>query len=133
MIGREGPGKCEGCRGQFILLFRLRPTGVASQSPLYHIDIETTLRCVYQFITVACFGQIIQREIVQRESKTSAATNSTAQTVCPYKSAVLMVSGFLVFQFVPDLLLGMFNPSDSFLEIGRAALRTISWSFSNNE
>ena len=41
----------------------------------------------------------------------------------------LMVSGFLVFQFVPDLLLGMFNPSDSFLEIGRAALRTISFSF----
>ena len=41
----------------------------------------------------------------------------------------LMVSGFLVFQFAPDLLLGMFNPSDSFLEIGRAALRTISFSF----
>ena len=41
----------------------------------------------------------------------------------------LMVSGFLVFQFVPDLLLGMFNPSDAFLEIGRAALRTISFSF----
>ena len=42
---------------------------------------------------------------------------------------VLMVTGFLVFQFVPDLLLGMFNPTDTFLEIGRAALRTISWSF----
>ena len=42
---------------------------------------------------------------------------------------VLMVSGFLVFQFVPDLLLGMFNPSDTFLEIGRSALRIISWSF----
>ena len=41
----------------------------------------------------------------------------------------LMVSGFLVFQFVPDLLLGMFNPSDAFLEIGRAALRIISFSF----
>ena len=41
----------------------------------------------------------------------------------------LMIAGFLVFQFVPDLLLGMFNPSDTFLEIGRAALRTISWSF----
>ena len=40
-----------------------------------------------------------------------------------------MIAGFLVFQFVPDLLLGMFNPSDTFLEIGRAALRTISWSF----
>ena len=42
---------------------------------------------------------------------------------------VLMVSGFLVFQFLPDLLLGMFNPSDTFLEIGRSALRIISWSF----
>ena len=42
---------------------------------------------------------------------------------------VLMTCGFLVFQFVPDLLLGMFNPSDTFLVIGRSALRTISWSF----
>ena len=42
---------------------------------------------------------------------------------------VLMVAGLLVFQFVPDLLLGMFNPSETFLEIGRGALRTISWSF----
>ena len=42
---------------------------------------------------------------------------------------VLMVSGFLAFQFIPDLLLGMFNPSEAFLEIGRSALRIISWSF----
>ena len=42
---------------------------------------------------------------------------------------VLMVSGFLVFQFVPDLLLGMFNPTDEFLVLGRSCLRTISWSF----
>ena len=42
---------------------------------------------------------------------------------------VLMVVGLLAFQFVPDLLLGMFNPSEAFLEIGRAALKTISWSF----
>ena len=41
----------------------------------------------------------------------------------------LMITGLLVFQLLPDLLLGMFNPSDTFLEIGRAALRTISWSF----
>ena len=41
----------------------------------------------------------------------------------------LMVTGFLVFQFVPDLLLGMFNPSEEFLVIGRSCLRTISWSF----
>ena len=42
---------------------------------------------------------------------------------------VLMFSGLAVFQLAPDLLLGLFNPSDEFLVIGRAALRTISWSF----
>ena len=42
---------------------------------------------------------------------------------------VLMVSGLLVFQFAPDLLLGMFNPTEEFLIIGRSCLRTISWSF----
>ena len=41
----------------------------------------------------------------------------------------LMVTGLLVFQFVPDLLLSLFNPSDAFLQMGRACLRTISWSF----
>ena len=41
----------------------------------------------------------------------------------------LMVSGFLVFQIAPDLLLNMFNPTAAFLEIGRGCLRTISWSF----
>jgi len=41
----------------------------------------------------------------------------------------LMLAGLAVFQLVPDLLLSMFNPSDTFLEIGRACLRTISWSF----
>ena len=40
-----------------------------------------------------------------------------------------MLLGLLAFQFLPDLLLGIFNPSDSFLVIGRAALRTISWCF----
>ena len=42
---------------------------------------------------------------------------------------VLMITGLLAFQFVPDLLLRLFNPSENFLEIGRGALRTISWSF----
>ena len=42
---------------------------------------------------------------------------------------VLMTTGLLVFQFAPDLLLSLFHPSDEFLHIGRAALRTISWSF----
>ena len=41
----------------------------------------------------------------------------------------IMTVGLLVFQFFPDVLLGMFNPSQAFLEIGRVALRTISWSF----
>lgn len=41
----------------------------------------------------------------------------------------LMILGFLAFQFVPEVLLGIFNPSPAFLEIGQAALRTISWSF----
>ena len=42
---------------------------------------------------------------------------------------ILMTAGLLVFQLAPDLLLGMFNPSENFLIIGRNALRTISWSF----
>ena len=41
----------------------------------------------------------------------------------------MMLTGFAAFQLVPDLLLSMFNPTDAFLEIGRAWLRTISWSF----
>ena len=40
-----------------------------------------------------------------------------------------MIAGLLVFQFFPDTLLGLFNPTQEFLEIGRSALRTISWSF----
>ena len=42
---------------------------------------------------------------------------------------IIMVVGFLAFQFVPDLLLGIFHPSDEFLRIGRSALRIISISF----
>ena len=41
----------------------------------------------------------------------------------------MMVTGFLVFQFAPDVLLGMFNPSPAFLEMGRACLRIISYCF----
>ena len=44
-------------------------------------------------------------------------------------AVLLMLCGFGVFQLLPDLLLGMFNPSDTFLEMGRACLRTISFSF----
>ena len=42
---------------------------------------------------------------------------------------VLMLTGLLVFQIAPDLLLGMFNPSEEFLRIGRSALRIISLCF----
>ena len=41
----------------------------------------------------------------------------------------LMLCGFAVFQLLPDVLLGFFNPSDTFLKIGRVCLRTISFSF----
>ena len=41
----------------------------------------------------------------------------------------MMTAGTLVFNFLPDMLLGMFNPSEEFLEIGRSALRIISLSF----
>ena len=41
----------------------------------------------------------------------------------------IMIVGFLAFQFLPDLLLGVFNPSAEFLKIGRSALRIISISF----
>lgn len=42
---------------------------------------------------------------------------------------IVMLLGLLAFQLLPDLLLGMFHPTDEFLRIGRGALRTISWSF----
>ncbi len=57
----------------------------------------------------------------ERITKTLKLTVSTA--LC------MMTAGLLAFQFVPDLLLGLFNPSAAFLEMGRACLRTISWSF----
>ena len=41
----------------------------------------------------------------------------------------VMVVGLLAFQLIPDLLMGMFNPTEEFLRIGCSALRTISWSF----
>ena len=40
-----------------------------------------------------------------------------------------MLLGLLVFQAVPQVLLGLFNPSEDFLRIGCVALRTISWCF----
>ena len=42
---------------------------------------------------------------------------------------IFMTLGFLIFQAVPQVLLGLFNPSEEFLRIGCVALRTISWCF----
>ncbi len=42
---------------------------------------------------------------------------------------VITITGLLVFQLIPDILLSIFNPSDSFLEIGTTALRIISFHF----
>jgi len=41
----------------------------------------------------------------------------------------LLVVGLLVFQLLPDQLLGIFNPTEDFLIIGRSALQIISLSF----
>ena len=41
----------------------------------------------------------------------------------------LMILGLAVFQFFPEVLLMIFNPSPEFLDIGRSALRIISCSF----
>ena len=40
-----------------------------------------------------------------------------------------MILGLLAFQIIPDLLLGLFNPSDTFLAMGRTALKIISFHF----
>ena len=42
---------------------------------------------------------------------------------------MLMIAGFAVFQIIPDVLLNMFNPSPAFMTMGKACLRTISFSF----
>ncbi len=41
----------------------------------------------------------------------------------------IMIAGFLAFQLLPELLLGIFNPSEEFLRIGCSALRVISFHF----
>ena len=41
----------------------------------------------------------------------------------------IMIVAVLVFQFLPDKLLGIFQASDEMLAIGIPALRTLSWSF----
>ena len=41
----------------------------------------------------------------------------------------VMITGLLAFQLIPELLLGIFNPTDEFMRIGRTALRIISLCF----
>ena len=41
----------------------------------------------------------------------------------------IMLVGLAVFQFVPELLLSIFDPSEEFLHMAVEALRTISWCF----
>jgi len=42
---------------------------------------------------------------------------------------IIMCTGFLLFQFAPNTLLGLFAANETMLAIGVPALRTISWSF----
>ena len=42
---------------------------------------------------------------------------------------VIMLVGLAAFQFIPEVLLGIFNPSAEFMAMGVRALRTISWCF----
>ncbi len=44
-------------------------------------------------------------------------------------AVTIMIIGLVAFHALPDVLLGIFNPSDEFLRIGRSALRLISISF----
>lgn len=44
-------------------------------------------------------------------------------------ACVIMLLGVLCFQFCPDLLLDIFNPTPDFLTMGRSALRIISLAF----
>ena len=51
------------------------------------------------------------------------------QKIAAAAAMTMMLIGLLAFQIMPQVLLGMFNPSDEFLRIGCVALRTISLSF----
>ena len=52
----------------------------------------------------------------------------TLKTGCAVALGI-MVTGLLVFQLFPGMLMKMFDPSDEFLAIGIRALRSISWCF----
>ena len=46
-----------------------------------------------------------------------------------YASTVIMGIGFVLFMFVPEMLLGFFNPSDEMLDVGVPAMRILSTPF----
>ena len=54
---------------------------------------------------------------------TATLLRATCSALC------IMIVGLLAFQLLPDLMLGIFQPSDEFLRIGRSALRIISICF----
>lgn len=49
--------------------------------------------------------------------------------LCCLTAFCVMVTGFLAFQLIPNVILNIFDPSPDFMEIGCRALRTISFSF----
>ena len=54
----------------------------------------------------------------------------TGTLKCSLTAAMtIMLLGTAAFQLIPDQLLGIFNPSDTFLELGRSALRIVSLHF----
>ncbi len=52
-----------------------------------------------------------------------------AYKCCAVWAVAYMIFGMLLFMFIPDVLLSIFNAGTQMLEIGRVALRTISLSF----
>ena len=52
----------------------------------------------------------------------------TLKITCTIAMGV-MIAGLLTFQLAPHLLLNMFNPTEEFMQIGKVALRAISWHF----
>ena len=54
-------------------------------------------------------------------------TGTLKLSVC--SALVIMLLGLALFQLTPDLLLNIFNPSETFLDMGRSALRVISLHF----
>ncbi len=54
-------------------------------------------------------------------------TGTLKRSVCT--ALIIMLAGLAVFQLLPDQLLGIFEPSETFLSLGRSALRIVSLHF----